>query len=46
MTFMIIVPADLDRLITFFKHLLEIVRKSYPTVRTAEINLEENENGS
>jgi len=41
MIYMIIIPADLDRLVTFFKHLLEMVRKTYPTVRTAEINLEE-----
>jgi hypothetical protein len=43
MTFMIMIPADLDRLITFFKHLLEMVKKSYPTINVAEINTPEEE---
>ena len=40
MIFMATIPADLDRLITFFKHLFEMVKKTYPTVETAEIPLE------
>ena len=46
MTFMIIVPADLDRLVQFFKHLFEMVKKTYPEIRTAEIKLEEDSDGS
>ena len=38
MTFMIIIPADLDKLILFFKHLLEMVINTYPNVKIAEIN--------
>lgn len=46
MTFMIMIPADLDRLVIFFRHLLEIVKKSYPTVNVAEINTpEDKDNG-
>jgi hypothetical protein len=42
MTFMIMIPADLDRLVIFFRHLMEIVRTAYPTVQTAEIIEEKN----
>ena len=46
MTFMIVIPADLDRLIQFFKHLFEMIKNTYPEIMTAEIKLEENSDGS
>jgi hypothetical protein len=44
MIHIIVVPADLVRLSEFFKHLFEIVKKTYPTVDTAEIKLSKPEN--
>ena len=36
MIYMIVIPADLYRLATFFKHLFEMIREAYPAVDTAE----------
>jgi len=43
MIFMMVIPADLVRLITFFSHLFMIVKESYPTVDTAELPLPDSE---